>query len=276
VVRTLHICATGSQIDVSGDHANVMHATQPSHEEPTILLVEDDPTLLSTLTYNLTRDGYRVISADNGEDALAQVKEHGDAIDLILLDVMLPRLNGFQVLRAVRRAHSIPVLMLSARGEEQDKVDGLELGADDYVVKPFALRELLARVRAVARRRSVPSARPPAVLYRGNLMIELDRRRALVDEQELQLRPKEFGLLVTLAMEPGRVFDRQRLLDLVWGEEVIVDERTVDVHISWLRGKLLGAGLHDGCIRTVYGAGYRFDVPASTGSTDIVEAAAAS
>lgn len=241
----------------------LISASQPRSEDPTILLVEDDPILLSTLAYNLARDGYSVLTADNGEGALDQLACRGDAIDLIILDVMLPGINGFQALRAMRRTHSIPVLMLSARGEEQDKVDGLELGADDYVVKPFALRELLARVRPIARRRAVPAARPPSVLYRGDLMIELDRRRALVDGEELQLRPKEFGLLVTLAMEHGRVFDRQRLLDLVWGEEVIVDERTVDVHISWLRGKLQAAGFPDCCIRTVYGAGYRFDVASS-------------
>jgi DNA-binding response OmpR family regulator len=238
----------------------VISGAENRTEEPTILLVEDDPTLLSTLAYNLSRDGYLVLTASNGEAALDTVAHHGAAIDLIILDVMLPGLNGFQVLRAVRRAHDIPVLMLSARGEEQDKIDGLELGADDYIVKPFALRELLARVRAIARRRAAPSARPPSVLYRGGLTINLDSRRACASENELQLRPKEFGLLVALAMEPGRVFDRQRLLDLVWGEEVIVDERTVDVHISWLRGKLAAAGLPDGCIRTIYGAGYRFDV----------------
>jgi DNA-binding response OmpR family regulator len=165
------------------------------------------------------------------------------------------------------------VLMLSARGEEQDKIDGLELGADDYVVKPFALRELLARVRAAVRRRAVPAARPPGVLYRGDLQIEPDRRRATVQGTELQLRPKEFGLLVTLAMEPGRVFGRQELLDLIWGDDVVVDERTVDVHISWLRGKLQAAGLKDGCIRTVYGAGYRFvqDQEVAMPSDELIE-----
>jgi DNA-binding response OmpR family regulator len=162
------------------------------------------------------------------------------------------------VLRQVRRSWDIPVLMLSARGEEQDKIDGLELGADDYIVKPFALRELLARVRAVARRR-VAGVRPTGILYRGDLAIDLDGRRALVQDTELRLRPKEFGLLVALAMEPGKVLDRQRLLDTVWGEDVIVDERTVDVHISWLRGKLQTAGMPEGCIRTIYGSGYRFD-----------------
>src|SRR4051795_11777144 len=230
-------------------------------EAPSILIVEDDPTLLSTLTYNFRREGYRVLRASDGESAVAIASEEHDRLDLILLDVMLPGMNGFQVLRHLRAGSDVPVLMLSARGEEQDKVDGLELGADDYVVKPFALRELLARVRAAVRRRAIPAARPPAVLFRGPLRIEPERRRALVGETELQLRPKEFGLLVTLAMEPGRVFGRQDLLDAVWGEDVIVDERTVDVHMSWLRGKLTTAGLDGSSIQTVYGVGYRFVVP---------------
>jgi DNA-binding response OmpR family regulator len=231
-------------------------------EETTILVVEDDPTLLSTLSYNLTRSGYRVLLASDGETGLQTARREGKRLDLVLLDVMLPGMNGFQVLRQIRSDSDVPVLMLSARGEEQDKIDGLELGADDYVVKPFALRELLARVRAAVRRRAVPAARPPAILYRGPLRVEPDRRRAVVDEQELQLRPKEFGLLLTLAMEPGRVFGRQELLDEVWGEEIIVDERTVDVHISWLRGKLQDAGMNPDVIKTVYGAGYRFVPPA--------------
>lgn len=239
-------------------------------EETTVLLVEDDPTLRSTLTFNLVREGYRVLTAADGPAALEVVTAEGDGIDLMILDVMLPGLNGYQVLRSVRQEHDFPVLMLSARGEEQDRVDGLELGADDYVVKPFALRELLARVRAVVRRRAVASARPPRVLFRGPLQIEPDRRRARVGTLELSLRPKEFGLLVTLAMEPGRVFQRQELLDSIWGTDVFVDERTVDVHISWLRGKLQVAGMTSDCIRTVYGAGYRFEI----GSADEASALA--
>jgi len=239
-------------------------ASNDRRDASTILLVEDDPTLLSTLAFNLSRQGYQVLTADNGERALKMVAMHGSELDLIMLDVMLPGMNGFQVLRQVRRDYDVPVLILSARGEEQDKIDGLELGADDYVVKPFALRELLARVRAAARRRSTPALRPPSVLYRGDLRIEPDRRRAVVQDIELHLRPKEFGLLVTMAMEPGRVFQRQELLDLIWGSDVIVDERTVDVHISWLRGKLQAAGLSHDCIRTVYGSGYRFVVAPET------------
>ncbi len=245
-------------------------AIERETEETTVLLVEDDPTLRSTLTFNLTREGYRVPSAADGPSALDVVAAEGNSLDLMILDVMLPGLNGYQVLRSVRQRHDFPVLMLSARGEEQDRVDGLELGADDYVVKPFALRELLARVRANVRRRAVIAARPPAVLYRGALQIEPDRRQARIGDVELSLRPKEFGLLVTLAMEPGRVFQRQDLLDQIWGTDVFVDERTVDVHISWLRGKLQAAGLKSDCIRTVYGAGYRFvmDTEAENGALE--------
>jgi DNA-binding response OmpR family regulator len=250
-------------------------AQSDAREDAMILLVEDDPTLRSTLAFNLTREGYRVLTADNGLTALDLVSQHGADLSLIILDVMLPEMSGLQVLRHVRGHHDVAVLMLSARGEEQDKIDGLELGADDYVVKPFALRELLARVRAAVRRRAVPAARPPSVLYRGDLKVEPDRRRATVQGTELRLRPKEFGLLVTLAMEPGRVFARQELLDLIWGGDVVVDERTVDVHISWLRGKLQAAGMREGCIRTVYGAGYRFvqDQEASEPNEQLIETA---
>ncbi len=131
------------------------------------------------------------------------------------------------------------------------------------MVKPFALRELLARVRAHVRRRTNPGVRPPSTIVRGPLRVEADRRVASVHGTELHLRPKEFGLLVTIAMEPGRVFGRQELLDTVWGDDVVVDARTVDVHISWLRGKLTAAGMNEDTIRTVYGAGYRFNVAAA-------------
>jgi DNA-binding response OmpR family regulator len=230
-------------------------------EQATILVVEDDPTLLTTLAYNLLREGYRVLTAADGEAGLALARQELARLDLVVLDLMLPKLSGLQVLRHLRAETDIPILILSARGEEQDRIDGLELGADDYVVKPFALRELLARVRAGVRRRAVPAAQPPAVLFRGPLRIELERHRVLVADNEIQLRPKEYGLLTTLAMEPGRVFGRQDLLDAVWGEDVIVDERTVDVHMSWLRGKLTSAGLDGSSIQTVYGVGYRFVVP---------------
>lgn len=228
-------------------------------EQGTILLVEDDPTLRSTTTYNLIRAGFRVTSVADGEAAMAVVREQLDGVDLVVLDLMLPGMNGLAVLRQIRTRSDVPVLIVSARGEEQDKIDGLELGADDYIVKPFALREFIARVRATMRRRSIPSARPPSVLYRGALTIELESQRAQFGGVELALSRKEFGLLRELALAPGHVFTRQQLLDTVWGTDVFVDERTIDVHMSWLRSKLREAGSSDGMIRTVYGSGYIFE-----------------
>lgn len=228
--------------------------------QPTVLLVEDDPTLRSTTSYNLIRAGFRVTSAADGEAAMVVVREQLDSIDLVVLDLMLPGMNGLAVLRQIRTRSDVPVLIVSARGEEQDKIDGLELGADDYIVKPFALREFVARVRATMRRRSIPSARPPAVLYRGPLTIELESQRAQLAGVELALSRKEFGLLRELALAPGHIFTRQQLLDTVWGTDVFVDERTIDVHMSWLRSKLREAGAGENMIRTVYGTGYSFEV----------------
>lgn len=252
---------TGSASTIGRAVAESGAGVIPGRDEVTILVVEDDPTLLRTLAYNLNREGFRVLTAADGEAGLSLIRSKEEQLDLVLLDVMLPGMNGFHVLRQARQTSTVPVIMLTARGEEQDRVDGLELGADDYVIKPFALRELLARVRANLRRRAIPAQRPPAVLHRGPLRIEPERRRVRLGDTELRLRPKEFGLLVALAMEPGRVFGRQQLLDAVWGEEIVIDERTVDVHVSWLRTKLSEAGLRQEMIRTVYGAGYRFVVP---------------
>jgi DNA-binding response OmpR family regulator len=226
-----------------------------------VLVIEDDPVLLRTLSYNLERANYRVVTARSGEAGLDLARREGDGIDLVVLDLMLPGMTGFQVLPHLRTFSNVPVLILSARGEEEDKIDGLELGADDYITKPFALQELLARIRAALRRRAAPALRPAATLLRGPLRIEPDRHRALVGDVELRLRPKEFQLLVAMAMEPARLFRRRELLDLVWGAEVIVDPRTVDVHVSWLRGKLAAAGAPADLIRTVHGAGYRFVTP---------------
>jgi DNA-binding response OmpR family regulator len=158
----------------------------------------------------------------------------------------------------LRQESSAIVLIVSARGEAQERIDGLELGADDYIVKPFVLRELLARVRAGVRRRVGPAVRPLATLHRGALRIEIDNRRALVGDVEAILRPKEYGLLETLALAPGRLFSRRDLAAAVWGAETIVDDRTISVHVSLLRSKLQQAGLTDDVIQTVHGAGYRF------------------
>ena len=235
-------------------------AVSAALHSPAILLVEDDPTLRSTTTYNLIRAGYRVISVADGEAAMTVVREQLDEIDLVVLDLMLPKMSGLAVLRQIRTRSDVPVLIVSARSEEQDKIDGLEMGADDYIVKPFALREFVARVRATMRRRSIPAARPPSVLYRGPLTIELESQKAQLGEVALSLSRKEFGLLRELALAPGRVFTRQQLLDTVWGTDIFVDERTIDVHMSWLRSKLREAGGPEGMIRTIYGSGYSFEV----------------
>jgi DNA-binding response OmpR family regulator len=221
--------------------------------------VEDDSILRSVTAYNLVRAGFRVSSVADGEAAMAILREHLDQIDLVVLDLMLPGMDGLAVLRQIRVRTHVPVLIVSARSEEQDKIDGLELGADDYVVKPFAMREFIARVRATMRRRTIPSARPPSVLYRGSLTIELETQRVRLGNVDLSLSRKEFGLLRELALAPGHVFSRQQLLDSVWGTDVFVDERTIDVHMSWLRSKLRQAGTGELWIRTVYGSGYCFE-----------------
>lgn len=248
------------------NHQTTASRALRNSEEATVLLVEDDPVLRSTLAYNLTRDGFRVLQARDGVAALDLAVQEEGGIDVVLLDVMLPGISGLNVLRKLRATSDVAILLISARAEERDRIDGLELGADDYITKPFVLRELMARVRAAARRRAVPAAQPPAALERGALRIEIDRRRVLVHTSEVHLRPKEFGLLVTLALEPGRVFERQDLLDAIWGEDVIVDARTVDVHVSWLRNKLRAAGIPAPTIRTVYGAGYQFVLEESQGN----------
>lgn len=227
-------------------------------EHATFLLVEDGLALRSTLVLNLQREGYRVLTADTGLVARDVVSEQGASLDLIILDEMPAEESGLQMLRALWSHLDVPVLIISVESERQDKVNGLERGGVNYVTKPFELRELLVRIRAAVRIGSLPAACPSRGVQRGPLQIWPDRRCAAVDGRELRLRPKEFGLLLTLAREPGRLFGRQELLCLIWGKDVAVEERTVDVHISWLRGKLQSAGLSGDCIRTVYGAGYQF------------------
>ena len=225
-----------------------------------VLVIEDDPTLNSTLCYNLRREGYLPVSATDGEAGLDEFRRDPHGLQLVVLDLMLPRMPGLHVLRNIRQLSAVPVLIVSARGQEQDKIDGLDLGADDYIVKPFALREMLARIRALLRRGNTPSRRLPAVLERGVIRFDTQAQRVWVNERELTLRPKEYGLLLTLAVDTDQVFSRQQLLDAVWGEDIIVDDRTVDVHVSWLRGKLKRAGIPFDPIQTAYGSGYRFSV----------------
>jgi DNA-binding response OmpR family regulator len=224
-----------------------------------ILIVEDDRTLRQALTFNLEREGYQVRGAVDGQQALDAVRGGGQ--DLILLDVMLPGMSGIEVLR-VLRAEGIgtPVIILSAKGEEIDRVVGLKIGADDYVAKPFSRPELLARIEAVLRRERRSASEPQEDGERvdiGELAIDRARREAAFAGEPLRLTTKEFDLLSHLAANPGRIFTRDQLLARIWGLDYEGDDRTVDVHISWLRGKLRQRDGHN-YFRTVRGVGYAF------------------
>ena len=221
----------------------------------TVLLVDDEATLVATLRYNLEREGYRVVTASDGDKALTVARQ--ERPDLVLLDLMLPVIDGLEVCRILRRETSVPILMLTARAGEVDKVVGLELGADDYVTKPFSTRELLARVRALLRRTT--SASDEEVIVSGDLRIDLKRREALLGETALELKPKEMELLIYLMRHRGRAFTREQLLREVWGYDFYGDSRTVDVHVSWLRQKIETAPGKPTRLLTVRGVGYRFD-----------------
>jgi two-component system phosphate regulon response regulator PhoB len=224
---------------------------------PAVLVVEDEPALSTLLRYNLEKEGFSVSEARDGEEALLQLKEAKP--DAVLLDWMLPQISGLELCRQIRRVpawRDIPVIMLTARGEEGDRVRGLDSGADDYVVKPFSTSELIARLRAVIRR-----ARPNAaaeVLRFADLALDLSAHRVVRGDEPVHLGPTEFRLLRFLLERPGRVFSREQLLDSVWGRDAEVELRTVDVHIRRLR-KALNLGGKADVIRTVRAAGYSLD-----------------
>jgi len=221
-----------------------------------ILLVEDDDTLRKTLAYNLTQEGYKVLQTGDGAEALTLAREHSP--DLIVLDVMLPSLDGLSVCRIIRNESDVPIVMLTARGSEVDRIVGLEIGADDYIVKPFSLGEFLARVRAILRRS--PSSRGVVDrLESGDLVLDLIARRATRDNKELRLTHKEFDLLATLMRNRGAVLSRDLLLDRVWGYDYGGQTKTVDVHVRWLREKIEDDPSHPRRIVTVRGVGYRFE-----------------
>ncbi len=231
----------------------------------TILIVEDDANLLDVVRHNLVREGYEVAAARDGETGLELARTRTP--DLILLDIMLPGLNGLEVCRILRKETSVPILMLTARADEIDKVVGLEMGADDYVTKPFSLRELLARVKAMLRRselvreeaeRSEGSGRE--VIQVGDLSIDAGRHIASRNGAEIPLTPKEYDLLLLLAQNPRRAFTRDYLLDKVWGYEFGGDTRTVDVHVHWLRQKIEDEPGRPTRLLTVRGVGYKLDV----------------
>ncbi len=232
-----------------------------------ILVVEDELSLLETLAYNLKRQGYEVETAEDGNLALAMARKNHP--DLIVLDVMLPGIDGFEVCRILRQEMATPVLMLTARDDEIDRVVGLEVGADDYMVKPFSMRELLARVKAMLRRvrlirqeinhQALPSEPSGQSLTFENLSIDLNRREVLLNDLILPFKPKEYELLTFMAQHRGQVLSREFILERVWGWDYIGDSRTVDVHVRWLREKIEADPAEPHRIVTVRGAGYRFE-----------------
>jgi two-component system alkaline phosphatase synthesis response regulator PhoP len=228
-----------------------------------VLVVEDEPDVAELLRYNLQKEGWDVLAVANGTDALRRARESRP--DVVLLDIMVPQLNGWEVCRRLKQepeTRAIPVIMVTGRVEEGDKVLGFELGADDYVTKPFSPRELIARIRAVVRRgKAVEEQDRKHYLKAGDL--EVDRRRFEVrmGGKPVEVTPKEFELLAALVGTPGRVFGREELLDIVWGRDGFVEPRTVDVHVARLRGKFTIAKLTPPAIETVRGIGYRFREP---------------
>jgi DNA-binding response OmpR family regulator len=230
-------------------------------DSSTILLVDDEDSVQKLLTYPLERDGFRVVPARDGEEALRRFA--AEPIDLVVLDIMLPKLDGLEVCKRLRAESSVPIIMLTARDDEFDTVLGLELGADDYITKPFSIREFRSRVRALLRRagtahRGRDGGTPIEV---AGVKIDPDRRAVEIDGKAVELTYVEFELLRTLASAPGRVFSRRNLLEAVWGDAAYREPRTIDVHVRHLREKLERDPSEPDLLLTVRGAGYRFREP---------------
>ena len=225
----------------------------PSHDAATILLVDDEDAVQKLLTYPLEQEGFRVLQARDGEEALLRFEaEH---VDLVVLDLMLPKLDGLEVCRRLRTHSAVPIIMLTARDDELDKVVGLELGADDYITKPFSIREFRSRVRALRRRASLNATDGGRdVISVDGLSLDLAKRTVELDGRQVDLTYVEFELLRTLAAKAGRVYSRQALLQSLWGDYAYREPRTIDVHVRHLREKLDDSEL----IQTVRGVGYRF------------------
>lgn len=223
----------------------------------TVLVVEDEPSLASTLSYNLRKNGFNVMSESDGLAGLQAARR--DHPDVIVLDLMLPKMDGLEVCRRLRTESNVPILMLTAKGEEMDKVVGLEVGADDYLTKPFSMRELLARVKALLRRSLTrKDGDSAAEIVAGNLELDARGRTVRRSGQEVTLKPKEFDLLFFLAKNAGQVFTREQILEQVWGYDFFGGSRTVDVHTRWLREKLEDAPSRPKHLLTVRGVGYKF------------------
>jgi DNA-binding response OmpR family regulator len=228
-------------------------------DSSTILLVDDEDSVQKLLSYPLERDGFRVLGAKDGEEALA--KFAAESVDLVVLDLMLPKLDGLEVCKRLRAQSTVPIIMLTARDDELDKVLGLELGADDYITKPFSIREFRSRVRALLRRASLPAQedrRESETIEADGLVVDPSRRSVEVRDVPVQLTYVEFELLRTLAANPGRVFSRRQLLEALWGDSSYREPRTIDVHVRHLREKLERDPSEPEYILTVRGAGYRF------------------
>jgi two-component system, OmpR family, response regulator len=225
---------------------------------PRILLVDDEQSVQKLLTYPLRKEGYEVVGALDGREALDRLEDA--SFDLVVLDVMLPHVDGFDVCRQIRATSTVPIIMLTAKTEEIDKVLGLELGADDYITKPFSVREFRSRVKAVLRRAALmrDDGELEEPIERGDLRIDFDKRHVQVRGSSVRLTYVEFEILAALARHPGRVFSRTMLLERVWGDSAYRDPRTVDVHIRHLREKLEQEPRHPELIFTVRGVGYRF------------------
>ncbi|MEW6080671.1 MAG: response regulator [Bacillota bacterium] len=221
-----------------------------------VLVVDDEKPIADIIKFNLEKEGYQVSVANDGREALQRAEE--DRPDLVILDIMLPRMDGFAVCQEIRRRSHVPILMLTAKQEEVDKVFGLELGADDYVTKPFSPRELVARVKAILRRASSPGGQGPRVIKSGDLIVDLDTYQVRKGEQAVPLSQKEFQLLRFLAAHPGQIFTREALLDEVWGYQYFGDTRTVDVTVRRLREKIEDDPSEPEYVQTKRGVGYYF------------------
>lgn len=228
-----------------------------------ILLVDDEPLIIKGLKYTLEQEGYETISAMDGEEALNIF--FSNSIDLILLDVMLPKLDGIQVCQRIRESSNVPIIMLTAKGEDMDKILGLEYGADDYMTKPFNILEVKARIKAVMRRsrREEPVKPKGETLSAGGLVLDLENRRTFKNGEEIPLTSKEFEIIRILMENPGKVYKRDDLLRAVWGDDFPGDERTVDVHVRRLREKIESDAGNPTYVHTRWGIGYYFSVSAS-------------
>ena len=232
--------------------------------QKTILIVEDEKNIVDILRFNLQREGYRTVEAYDGADGLEKARKENP--DLILLDVMLPKLNGFEVCQAIREFSEMPIIMLTAKGDDMDKILGLEYGADDYITKPFNILEVKARIKAILRRNSKKSRQEPQqtkkVIEAGDLTLDSDSRRVFIASREINLTAKEFDLLELLVCNPGKVYSREELLRFVWGNRAAAggDVRTVDVHVRRLREKIEPSPSDPKYVHTKWGVGYYFRI----------------